>query len=239
MFWILIVALIVLALAFILPPLLRPAPLATAPAQDALNLEVFQQRISELDADLSAGFLDQDQYVAARRDLERDLLHDLDQSPQPPFSKGGLSESFAEGGLETPLLEKGGQGGILRETVLATILGIGIPALALGLYWLLGNPALITQLQLAASTPAATNDQDAPSLDVLAQRLEERLKADPASVDGWLMLGRTYFALENRERGLVAVAKAFALAPTQIEVMLAYAESLVVTSDSSNLAVAN
>ncbi|MBV5309373.1 c-type cytochrome biogenesis protein CcmI [Chromatium okenii] len=238
MFWIFIVALIVLALVFMLPPLLRPAPLATAPAQDALNLEVFQQRISELDADLSAGFLDQDQYVAARRDLERDLLHDLDQSPQPPFAKGGLeTPPLEKGGLsDSPPLEKGGQGGILRETVLATILGIGIPALALGLYWLLGNPALITQLQLAASTPAATNDQDAPSLDVLAQRLEERLKADPASVDGWLMLGRTYFALENRERGLVAVAKAFALAPTQIEVMLAYAESLVVTSDSSNLA---
>ena len=245
-FWILIAALSGLALLFTLLPLLRPTPIDTAPAQDALNLEVFQQRLGELDADLGAGFLDQDQYAAARRDLERDLLHDVEKSPQPtdankspqpPFAKGGLTDraSFTEG-LETPPLEKGGQGGILRETGLAIVLSLGIPALALGLYWQLGNPALITQLQLAASTPAAMTDQDAPSLDVLVQRLEERLKTDPASVDGWLMLGRTYFALENRERGLAAVAKAFALAPTQIEVMLAYAESLVVTGDSSGLA---
>ncbi|WP_304299744.1 SNF2-related protein, partial [Chromatium okenii] len=47
----------------------------------------------------------------------------IEKSPQPPFAKGGLSESFAKGGLEdspslekerleTPPLEKGGAGGI-------------------------------------------------------------------------------------------------------------------------------
>lgn len=214
MFWIFAGALLGLALLFILLPLLRPAPLVIAPEQDALNLEVFQQRLGELDTDLNAGFIDQDQYVAARRDLERDLLNDLD----------GDTTAISKPTSPT------------NRWLLATILGFGIPAFALTLYLLLGNSALITQLQIAANAPPATSDEDAPSLDVLVQRLEARLKTDPASVDGWLMLGRTYFAMENRERGLAAVAKAYALAPTKIEVMLAYAESLVVTGDSSSLA---
>ena len=76
-FWILSAGLIVLALAFVALPLLRAAVHADSPAQDELNLEVFKQRLKELDGDLASGFLDQAQYASARRDLERDLLHDV------------------------------------------------------------------------------------------------------------------------------------------------------------------
>ncbi|WP_242466184.1 c-type cytochrome biogenesis protein CcmI [Chromatium okenii] len=219
MFWILVAALIGMALAFILPPLLRPAPLDSAPAQDALNLEVFQQRLCELEADLSTGFLDQDQYAAARRDLERELLHDLADAPGAPSAQLSAAQTHSSAGRW-----------------LALALSVAIPALAVALYWQLGNLNVINQLQTAATTPAPAPAQDAPALADLVARLEARLKKDASNVEGWLMLGRTQFALDARQQGLAAVTKAYELAPTQTEVMLAYAEALAAASDDRSLA---
>lgn len=72
-------------------------------------------------------------------------------------------------------------------------------------------------------------------MEVLVERLEERLKTDPKSLDGWLMLGRTYFAMSQMEKGLDAIKRAYDLAPQQTEVMLAYAEALAAASPSKSL----
>jgi cytochrome c-type biogenesis protein CcmH len=215
-FWSLSAGLIGLALVFIWWPLLRAGENDTAPAPDALNLEVFRQRLAELDADRDTGFLDQDQYHAAKNDLERELLHDLDHSiPNPVDVTGRFNRAV-----------------FLGLTFL-------IPLSAVALYWHLGNQKIISQLTAAATAPAApaaADPADAPSLEVLVQKLEARLKTDPTNLDGWLMLGRTQFALEARQQGLAAIAKAYELAPTQIEVMLAYAEALAAASDNRSLA---
>lgn len=72
-------------------------------------------------------------------------------------------------------------------------------------------------------------------MEVLVQRLEERMQDNPANLEGWLMLGRTYFALDQRDQGLAAIAKAYALAPNQTEAMLAYAEALAAASATKSL----
>ncbi len=190
-----------------------------------MNLDVFRQRLRELDADLGAGFLDQDQYAAARHDLERDLLHDIDgnaiaSSPIKPASTMG-------------------------RWLLASVLGFAVPVAAVLLYLQLGNQGIIERLEIAAvghpqpiagaAGPSPTSGQSAPSMEVLAQRLEERMKENPANLEGWLMLGRTYFAMSQLQKGLAAITKAYELAPTQPEVMLAYAEGLAAASDTQSL----
>jgi cytochrome c-type biogenesis protein CcmH len=217
-FWILAAGLVGLALSFILLPLARPETSDDAPEQDTLNLEVFNQRLCELDADLNAGFLDQDQYAAARRDLERDLLHDLDGSAAAVIKPTSAASRW----------------------LLAAVMILAVPAVTLFMYLQLGNQAIIPRLEADASgpTPAlagAAGGQDTSSMEVLVQRLEERMKETPANLEGWLMLGRTYFAMDQMDKGLAAIAKAYELAPTQTEVMLAYAEALAAASETKSL----
>ena len=68
-FWSLATVMVVVALLFVLPPLLRKRELP-AVSRDELNTEVIKAQLAELDADLAAGKLDQNQYATARTDLE-------------------------------------------------------------------------------------------------------------------------------------------------------------------------
>lgn len=212
-FWILSAGLIVLALAFVALPLLRAAVHADSPAQDELNLEVFKQRLKELDGDLASGFLDQAQYASARRDLERDLLHDV---------PGGT--------IATPVGSSGGRW-------LAPVLALAVPAAAIALYLQVGDHRIITQMEQAArggaAAPADHAGQELPPMEVLVQRLEERMAENPGNIEGWVMLGRTYFMMRRPEDALAAITKAYELAPENPDVMLAYAEALAATSDNS------
>ncbi|NKN33530.1 c-type cytochrome biogenesis protein CcmI [Marichromatium bheemlicum] len=213
-FWILVTGLIGLALLFVVLPLLRPTPAQQEPAQDALNLAVFKQRLQELDADLEAGYLDRTRYDAARHDLERDLLHDVD----------GKSQVRAHGASR------------LGRWTLALLLTAALPGSATLLYLQLGEPTLIERMELAARGLPATEQDTDQSMETLVQRLVERLEATPDDVDGWLMLGRTHFALERPAAGLEAVTKAYRLAPERIDVMLAYAEAIAANRPDRSLA---
>ena len=75
-FWSLAAVMVMVALLFVLPPLLRQRT-ASAVTQDDLNTKVIKEQLAELEADLMAGKLDKAQFDAARQDLERELLYDL------------------------------------------------------------------------------------------------------------------------------------------------------------------
>lgn len=205
-FWILASGLVALALLFVVVPLLRAQEERAPVEQDALNLEVFRQRLGELDADLAGGLLDQDQYAAARRDLERDLLHDID---------GTHSRREYDGS-------------VLGRWTLAAVLAILVPLLSVQLYLRFGEQSAI--LPPTATRPAqASSTQELPPMEVLVERLEERLRRNPEDIEGWLMLGRTYFALEQPLKGQEALHKAHRLDPDRLDAMLAYAEAQLAT----------
>ncbi|MEA3276071.1 MAG: c-type cytochrome biogenesis protein CcmI, partial [Pseudomonadota bacterium] len=205
-FWIMAAGLTGLALLFVITPLLSPQKQTDDVDQDELNLAVFRQQLEELDSDLAAGELDQQQYNASRRDLERELLYDV---------KGTDGDSKA-----------GNSGGRWA----AALLGVAVPAAAVSLYLYLGDSAIIPRLEAVASSqpPAAHPGQgqgqgEMPPLEVMVQRLAEKMEQNPENLEGWLMLGRTYFAISQPERALYALEKAYGLAPQQPDVLVAYA----------------
>ncbi|MBB1126727.1 c-type cytochrome biogenesis protein CcmI [Thiospirillum jenense] len=207
-FWMFATGLLLLTALFITTPLwLRRRSTAAAATQDQLNLNLFQQRCAELEADLATGLLDATQYDAARRDLERELLHDV------------------PAGVNTTVAPTPREPASRWLTVLAA--AGAVPALAVGLYFIIGNPTLTAALPPAAATAQM------PPLDVLAERLTERLQQTPDNLDGWLMLGQTQFALGRPAEALAALERAYALAPEQSEVMLAYAEALAANNHNS------
>ncbi|HYN77354.1 MAG TPA: tetratricopeptide repeat protein, partial [Lamprocystis sp. (in: g-proteobacteria)] len=122
---------------------------------------------------------------------------------------------------------------------LTLLLVLALPTAAVLTYLRLGSPEIIPNLESAAvngtqsPAAAAADGQQAPALATLAQGLAERMEQNPDNLEGWLMLGRTYFALEQPAKALQAIERAYQIAPDQVAVMLAYAEALAANNASS------
>ena len=222
-----------LAAFFIALPLLRGTISNTnSPlGQGELNLQVFRRRLEELDGDLAAGLLDQGQFEAARHDLERELLSDLKGS-----GRSGDATGVGSAGTDSDATVANRSAG--PAPWLTLLLVFAVPAAAVLTYVQLGNPQIIPSLETAAidgaPDPATGPDgQQGPALDTLAQGLAERMEQNPDNLEGWLMLGRTYFALEQPAKALQAIERANQLAPDQVAVMLAYAEALAANNGNS------
>lgn len=214
-FWILAAGLIGLALLFVIPPLLARRAPTTGPAQDELNLAIFRTQLDELDADLADGKLDRTQYNAARRDLERELLHDVSGEA------GGAGASHGGGRWA------------------ALFLAIAVPASAIGLYLHIGHSEIIPRLQVAGVQPGGLPpghpaSNESPSLDVLVARLAERMEQDPDNVEGWIMLGRSYLAVGRPDQAATALERAYRLAPNQPDVLVSFAQA-VAANQGGNL----
>jgi len=217
-FWILVVGLAGLALLFVLAPLLS----STAEADrdddvdiDKVNLGLFERQLAELDADLSAGKLDRNQYDSARQDLEREVLNNLD-------TKNAQQRS----GFSLP-----------SKGLTALALVVVVPASTLALYLALGGQDMIPPMGAAGQVATAQGHNGAadgiPSLDALVIQLEERLQQTPDDAEGWITLGRTYLAMQDTEKAETALTRAYALMPKDSQVLLAYAEALAANNDNS------
>ena len=114
LFWLLGAGLAALTLVLVLRPLLQRAK--AGPSQGDANLAVYRDQLRELDADLAAGTLAQEDYERSRRELEARLLQDVSAEP----------------------------GKVSQSRTAAVVAGIGIPVFALALYLVLGNPGSFT-----------------------------------------------------------------------------------------------
>ncbi|WP_089726405.1 c-type cytochrome biogenesis protein CcmI [Candidatus Thiosymbion oneisti] len=214
-FWLSAAALIGLALLFVVPPLLsRRDRSRDDPDRDEFALTLFHRQLQELDADLAAGALDRQQYQTARQDLERELLHDLEGTPTEPAAEAG-------GGRWT-----------------AVLLAVLLPTVAVSLYLYLGNSDLIPRLAAATAGPQAPAAHpgpqgEIPPLKVMVQRLGDKLERHPDNLEGWMMLGRTYFVMGQPQRALQALERAYDLAPDNPDVLVAYAEAIAANHGSA------
>ena len=214
-FWILIAGLAGLALLFVIPPLLSRRAPTVETNQDQLNLDVFRQQLIELEADMEAGKLERGQYQDARQDLERELLHDVN-------GQGARSAPAAPG----------------TAPFAALTLALALPVFAIGLYLAIGHSAIIPRLERVAGETAqapghgAADAQQAASLEIMVERLAARMEENPDQLEGWLMLGRTYVALDQPAKGAAALERALALAPQNPEVMINLAQALATAANS-------
>lgn len=203
LFWFLCVSMTAVALAFVLLPLWRQTPPSSGVEANALNLQVIRQQLAELEQDLATGALDETQYQSARRDLEKELLLDYAETPR----------SRAEG---------------RAKPWMAAAIGLFLPAIAFAMYHQLGNPDIISRSagDTAVSTAMDHGQAQLPSMDQLVERLAQRLAQQPDNLDGWMMLGRSYLAMGRMQDAINAYGQAYKLAPGNVEILLAYAQSL-------------
>ncbi|WP_313284486.1 c-type cytochrome biogenesis protein CcmI [Stutzerimonas kunmingensis] len=90
-FWIAAGALLLVALAFLLLPILRGRRAQAEEDRTALNVALYEERLAELTSQYSAGTLTAEQLEAGRADAARELLEDTENSDKPRIAKLGRS----------------------------------------------------------------------------------------------------------------------------------------------------
>ncbi len=205
-FWLICLALTAIALAFVMPPLWQRKTTLAAHSDKEANVEVYRDQLTELDADRDNGSISHEQYSIERDEIERRLLQDVAASTTQTEHK-----SAVPGGRR-----------------FAYAVALAIPLLAVGLYFKIGDPKVITaSTSVPTSTGPTNRGQRSPeaiqaNVDALAKRLEQ----NPNDANGWRMLGRSYLTLENYKDAAVAYARASALRPDDADLLADYAFSL-------------
>lgn len=202
-FWLLATAMMLLALVFSAAPLLRRRH-DTSVDQDQLNTAVIREQLRELQADLDAGKLDQASWTAAKTDLERELLNQLETGEE-----------------STATAPRSGRWAI-------GLVGLLVPLIAVVLYLQLGTVDFQERQTLTAAAPG-TDDNGHPLVAMVA-KLSERMREDPDQLEGWLLLARSYAALNQFDNALEAYAQARRLVGDQPELLIDSADMLVMAS---------
>lgn len=205
LFWLLATAMLLVALALLLPALLG-AGRDEGVRRDALNIALYRDQLDELEVDHAAGTLTDAQFEAAQRELKRELL----------------DEAGADGDEAT--------GSRPRGRLAAPLLALLVPLLAVGLYLQIGQSHLLTeagQAELAQTEQAA---HDMASVEGMVQQLAQRLQQDPENLEGWQMLGRSLLAMERYPDAVQAFAQTLRIGGEQPDLLADYAEALAMAS---------
>jgi cytochrome c-type biogenesis protein CcmH len=214
-FWTFAMGLIALALALVLPSLLRQSasPATAAGGARSANLRVLRDQLAQLDAELATGSTDSAQTALARAEIERRALEEE-------------SADLAASAPNQPVMTS-----TSKRT--AGVVAIGIPLLALGLYGFLGNlPALQPPAEAGAGGDV-TAAQIETMVTQMAQRLENQPPGKPADPEAWEMLARSYAAMQRFPEAAKAYARAVQLAPNNAQLLADNADVLAMLQGQS------
>lgn len=183
MFWIIISALILLGLLFLVYPLLITRDKVNIISRTDANRELYRSKLEELQFDLEKGLLDQDEYDDSVADLQRALLTDVDAD-------------------EKRELRSGGNLGLIATVVVV------LPVAAVLMYQQFST----TDKKADVTPQQAQQAAQAKSLEASISKLEQRLLNEPDNLEGWKMLGQSYFVLKKYKKAIGAYSKASELA---------------------------
>lgn len=176
---------------------------------------VYRDQLHELERDVARGVLSQTEAEAARLEIQRRLL-----AVDAPAGRAAT--------------------GSARSPRLATAAALFILVSAGGLYWWLGAPSLpdmppgtSPSTTRATAEPPATGATPAPHSDVkqAAERLEQKLRAEPSNAEGWVLYARTESMLGDWHKAMDAYQRAIELGQKDAIVYAGYGEMLVMAAD--------
>lgn len=173
-------AILALIAAFWLTRPFWQAQLPAAQRRRAANIAAYRTRLTELETEQAAGLLSADEAGQLKRELDQRLL--------------GEAEAHEAGSAESPRK-------LAPALLLAVLFVVG------GAVWYVQAGSWRTAEQIAQG-PAAVDNGQPPDIAAMVAKLEARLQAEPGSLEGWTMLGRSYFVMERYAEAASAYAKA-------------------------------
>lgn len=202
-FWLMPVLFVVAAIALVVTPLFRRSETQPQGGRRSINIAIYRDQMRELENDRRNGLLSTEQFETTRLELEARLALDAltaDDDAQPVNI------------------------GTRRLGLTLTAL---IPAVAFGLYFLIGNPAAIVATANAQGEMTADASQ---SMDDLLKKVEGKVVEKPEDVEARMLLGKTYGMLGRWTDAEQAYAVAYSLAADNATVLAYYAEAIAKAS---------
>ena len=207
--WIIGGVLLLAGVAYLILPLLRERKWA-ADERAAADRAVYRDQLAELEADVAAGRIAEEDAASTKLEIERRIL---------------------------AVKDAGGSGRPLSPTFVAGLVALLVPMLTAALYIELGAPN-VPAMPLAARadvTPPSIDsgagvDENTP-LDQLAVSLERKLRENPNDATGWALLARTYAEIRRFDRAAPAYAQAIALGTDDADTLMGHGEALVFLAD--------
>lgn len=198
LFWILILIFVSVALAFVLPPMLRREDKPRQVDREEANVSIYYDQLAELKADLDSGELDATQYEDARREIEKRLSEDVPAAAAPvAATQASRWPGYA--------------------------LAVALPVAAIAMYVGLGNPEALLMSRAEAPVAAQQGQHDAAPM---IASLEAKLNNNPNDASGWYMLARSYATIGNFSAAAQAFAKASELVPDDARLLADFADAL-------------
>lgn len=173
----------------VLVPLYRGRAVARRMAEQEVS--VYRDQLGEVERDLARGVIAPGEAEAARTEIARRLIKaDTALQSAAPLAADATSRRVAAAG--------------------AIVL---MPALAVGLYVLLGSPQMPDQpLQARLSAPATEQD-----MAVLMDRVERHLVTNPDDARGWQVVAPVYVRLGRYDDAVVAMGNIVRLVGSNVQ----------------------
>lgn len=191
-----------LVVAWMVYPLLR-TPKGDGVSSEKLNAAIHRDQLHALETDLARGVISQQDFETTREELQLRLLDD--------------TESFEAAPTQQNI-------GFWSAKRTATVIGVSLPILALGIYMQLGMPAAIDRVATAAAAnnPHGGDEQ----IKQMIESLVTKLKNNPDNPSGWAMLGRSYKAMGRFDEAQQAFEKAGPFISGNPDLLVDHAELL-------------
>lgn len=199
-FWILAALMTLLAILIVGIPIARGAGGSRDDAAQA-NTAIYRRRVRELEEESAAGSISQQNFAAARAEIDRQLLDDVGEETASVASNGGR-----------------------RRLPVALMASLLVPGVVIGFYAWSGLPSLPDE------GPPGIVQGDAQAQLAFVEKqlslLETRLQQQPDDGEGWLMLGRAYALLGRYSDAAGAFKEAQEVLGVSAPVLAARAQAL-------------
>ena len=210
---------VVVALAFVVVPLLRERAAAEPVSDAGSNVAIYKSQRRELDEELARGAISEIEHKAAIGELSARVV---DEVPEQQMEAA-----------ETVAVNK-------RPWWLVTLLAVAMPLSAVVLYGTLGAPRAIDMSGIA---PTATGmpmghtetkpGEEPPMSDkqilAMVDSLSQKMQQNPTDPRGWILLARSQNALGRYAEATAAFERAAALTPNDAQLLADYADAAVMT----------
>jgi cytochrome c-type biogenesis protein CcmH len=202
----LVVVLILLALAFLVIPVLKKPQALDTEKREQQNIQIAQEKKALLESQLAEGLLSQQEFDAGMADLEASLALDLERHST---------------------LEDNQQAGKWAVWFMIVL----VPTLSIFMYIKLGNYKVVEDPSIAdpqrrVAQAAPQQAGKAPSLSEMIERVKQHLRDNPDDERGWFVLGRTLMSIQLYDEAVSALRRSHELNNQQPTVMLALADAI-------------
>lgn len=211
--WIIIALIITITLGLLIWPILRDRNTQIT-VRESYDVAIYKDQLKEADREFERGLLTTEQLDAVKTEIQRKLIVAADQSAAAVYASSEPSNPK-----------------MITAFGLVLFLSIG----SVAVYSYLGSPTLgnlaFVDRDIEKERKAQSGGQAVSEMTTVIDRLEQKLAKDPNNLEGWLMLGRSAISMGQFPRAVKAYEQALALSPGNIDVLIDYAETLVLSNE--------